>query len=129
MKYILLALLAPVLMSQTCKKSQQKGSPISVNGRENSQADSIPSCLRMKIDSVQKTPVQNPPFMVTEYSYKGKKVFLINSPCCDFFETLIDSACGYIGAPRGGFTGKGDMKMQDFDKEAKEVRIVWKDSR
>jgi hypothetical protein len=124
MKYILLAVMATILMSETCKNKKTATAsqpPVTV--------DSIPGCIRQKIDSLRSLPKFNPPAEVNEYSYKGKRVFLFTSDCCDFFNPLFDTACKYIGAPHGGFTGRGDGQVPDFDKEAKHVKLVWKDDR
>jgi hypothetical protein len=123
MKYILVMLLVTSLTSETCKnkKNAANGQPAIV--------DSIPSCISQRIDSIKKQPRYNPPAEVNEYSYKGKRVFLFSSDCCDFFNPLVDSACNYLGAPNGGFTGRGDGKVPDFDKEARHIKLVWKDPR
>ena len=92
-------------------------------------ADQTPSCILTKIDSIKKEPVWNPPAEIYEYEYQGKKVYAISSNCCDFFNTVVDSDCNYICAPSGGFTGRGDGKCKDFFKEAKQLRLVWKDER
>jgi hypothetical protein len=123
MKYILLMLLGTILMSETCKNKKNAA------GQQAAGMDSIPSCIQQRIDSIKKEPRYNPPAEVNEYSYKSKRVFLFSSDCCDFFDPLYDSACNYIGAPRGGFTGRGDGKVPDFDKEARHVKLVWKDPR
>lgn len=48
------------------------------------------------------------------------------SPCCDKFNVVFDSACNILGYPDGGFTGKGDGRMNDFKKEAIDEKLVWK---
>ncbi|MGI8634168.1 MAG: DUF6970 domain-containing protein [Segetibacter sp.] len=88
-----------------------------------------PVCIEQKIDSIKKEPVWNPPAEIYEYEYQGKKVYAISSNCCDFFNTVVDANCKYVCAPSGGFTGRGDGKCNDFFKEAKQVRLVWKDER
>jgi hypothetical protein len=131
MKYLVLFLALVVLTSETCKKKK--------NGEENKDpneivvstgpAQSIPLCIQGKIDSIKSLPKWNPPAEVHEYIFRGKRAFLFSADCCDFPSPLFDSACNYICAPYGGYTGKGDMQCPEFDKEAKKVRIVWKDSR
>ena len=59
------------------------------------------------------------PQRVVEYTYKGKTVYYVVMPCCDFFNEVYDDKCNYLGAPDGGFTGKGDGKLPDFLTEAK----------
>ncbi|WP_246113215.1 DUF6970 domain-containing protein [Segetibacter aerophilus] len=88
-----------------------------------------PACILSKIDSIKKDPVWNPPAEIYEYEYQGKKVYAISSNCCDFFNTVVDANCTYVCAPSGGFTGRGDGKCANFFKEAKQLRLVWKDER
>jgi hypothetical protein len=88
-----------------------------------------PGCILVKIDSIKREPVWNPPAEIYEYEYQGKKVYAISSNCCDFFNTVVDEACTYVCAPSGGFTGRGDGKCKDFFKAAKQIRLVWKDER
>jgi hypothetical protein len=111
MKYFLIVLIVSVL--NTCDKAE-KG---------------IPACVQQRIDEIKKEPVWNPPAEVNEYTYRGKQVFLFTSDCCDQYIMLYDSACNYICAPAGGYTGKGDGKCGDFYTEAKDVKLIWKDSR
>ena len=46
-------------------------------------------------------------------------------PCCDFFNEVYDDKCKLLGSPDGGFTGKGDGKLPDFFKEAKNEKLIW----
>jgi len=93
------------------------------------QAAALPSCIQQKIEEIRKQDKWNPPAEVYEYSYKGKKVYYFSSNCCDQYNTVVDEQCNYICAPSGGFTGKGDMKCQDFKDSATLVKLVWKDER
>lgn len=47
------------------------------------QLQNVPSCITDKIQSFKKEPKQNPPRSITEYTYKGRKVYYIPAPCCD----------------------------------------------
>ena len=93
------------------------------------EAPQIPSCIQAKIEEIKRQPRWNPPAQVEEYLYKGKRVFLFSSNCCDQFNPLYDDQCNYICAPSGGITGKGDRKCEDFQQQAQYVRLVWKDER
>lgn len=90
---------------------------------------SLPVCIVQKIDSIKAQPKWNPPAEINEYEIRGKRVFLITAPCCDRYIELVDENCNYICAPSGGVSGNGDMKCPEFSKEAKHVRLVWKDER
>ena len=85
----------------------------------------LPTCIKNKIDSFKLKEAHERPQRVLEYIYKSKKVYLVVLPCCDFFNEVYDDKCNYLGAPDGGFTGKGDGKIPDFFKEAKSEKLVW----
>ena len=86
----------------------------------------VPTCIKNKIDSFKLKEKHERPQSVVEYMYKGKKVYYIVMPCCDFFNEVYDENCRYLGAPDGGFTGKGDGKLPDFSTEAKPGKEIWK---
>lgn len=123
MKLLLILLVVPVLMSETCKnkKNDSNNPSAAISG--------IPACIQQKIDSIKKVPRWNPPAEVNEYNYNGKRVFLFSSDCCDFFNPLLDSDCNYVCAPSGGISGQGDIKCSDFKKTATHIKLVWKDPR
>ena len=118
MKYILLLLSLPAFMQDGCKKKTGNGSQAG-----------IPVCIQQRIDSIKREPKWNPPAQVDEYSYDGKTVYLFSSNCCDQYNIVVDSACRYICAPTGGFSGRGDGKCADFEKNAKHNKLIWKDPR
>jgi len=113
MKYLVLMLSFPLLLSTHCNK----------------QKSDIPSCIQQKIDQIKAVQKWNPPAEVNEYIYQGKHVYLFSADCCDQFNELFDNNCNYICAPSGGITGKGDMKCTDFSATAQFVKLVWKDPR
>lgn len=88
-----------------------------------------PTCVQTLIEKFTKEEKQNPPRSIYSYTYKGKTVYYVTAPCCDFFTDLYDENCNLIGHPDGGFTGKGDMKMPDFNTEKKDEKLVWADER
>jgi len=85
----------------------------------------LPNCIKNKIDSFKLKEAHEKPQRVLEYVYKGKKVYYVVMPCCDFFNEVYDDKCNFLGAPDGGFTGKGDGKIPDFFTEAKNEKLVW----
>lgn len=89
----------------------------------------LPKCIKNKIDSFKLKEAHERPQKVTEYSYNGKKVYYITMPCCDFYNEVYDENCNYLGAPDGGFTGKGDGKLPDFAKLATNEKVVWQPSK
>lgn len=118
----------------------QRDSGIGSNKKNNAVQDSInkrlegkmpslefalPTCMKNKIDSFKLKEAHERPQRVIEYVYKGKKVYYVVMPCCDFFNEVYDEKCNYLGAPDGGFTGKGDGKIPDFAEEAKNKKLVW----
>lgn len=85
----------------------------------------MPTCLREKIENMSRDKSEGKPVSVTQFSYKGQKVYYMVAPCCDKFNIVYDSACNILGYPDGGFTGRGDGKMPDFEKEAINPKIIW----
>lgn len=94
-----------------------------------SQTQNVPSCINDKIEAFKKEAKQNPPRTITEYTYKGKKVYYIPAVCCDQLSEVYDSNCNLLGHPDGGFTGKGDGTLPGFHKEVKDEKLIWKDER
>jgi hypothetical protein len=91
----------------------------------NATPPALPTCIKNKIDSFKLKEAHEKPQRVLEYIYKGKKVYYVVMPCCDFFNEVYDDKCNFLGAPDGGFTGKGDGKIPDFFEEAKSEKLVW----
>jgi len=89
----------------------------------------VPSCITKLIETFKAEEVQNPPRKIFSYMYKGKTVYYVPAICCDFFSDLYDGDCKLIGHPDGGFTGKGDGKITDFETEKKDEKLVWADPR
>ncbi len=85
----------------------------------------LPTCLQAKIDSMTANPNEGSPQSVTSYRYHDKTVYYLVSPCCDKYNIVYDSVCNVLGYPDGGFTGRGDGKMPDFFKEAKDRKVLW----
>ena len=85
----------------------------------------LPRCIKNKIDSFKLKEQHEKPQRVLEYLYKGKKVYYVVMPCCDFFNEVYDENCKFLGAPDGGFTGRGDGKIPDFFTEAKNEKLIW----
>ena len=85
----------------------------------------VPDCIKKKMDTIKTAPKHEQAQRIIEYTYKGKKVYYVQQPCCDFFNLVYDDKCNLIGAPDGGFTGRGDGKLPDFFKEAKDEKVIW----
>lgn len=92
-------------------------------------ATALPLCIRDRIAEIKKQPRRNPPARVNEYRYRGKRVFLFSSSCCDQYNEVVDENCNLVCAPSGGLTGRGDGKCAGFNDSAMLVRLVWKDER
>ncbi len=88
-----------------------------------------PAWVNQLIARFEREPVGNPPQSIYRYEYKGKIVYYVPQQCCDQFSTLYDEQGQVICAPDGGITGKGDGKCPDFRGEAKNERLIWRDSR
>lgn len=85
----------------------------------------LPTCIKNKIDSFKLKETHERPQRVEEYLYNGKKVYYVVMPCCDFFNEVYDQNCKYLGAPEGGFSGKGDGKLPDFFEKATSKKLIW----
>ena len=113
----------------SCGTAQKNVLPLGTIDPENNMAigpkDSVSPCIRAKIDSFKVAKDQNKPQNVIEYEYKGKKVYYVTMPCCDFFNEVYDSNCKLLGHPDGGFTGRGDGTLPDFKDEKKKAKIIW----
>jgi hypothetical protein len=118
-------------LSLACNRKRASSNTIGSNKSATSTTpdSTIPACIQQKIDSIKKEEKWNPPAQVDEYEYRGRKVYLVSAPCCDFYTTAIDANCNYVCAPSGGITGKGDRKCIDFNEKAKFIRAIWKDER
>jgi len=128
MKYLLILLVIPFLSATECGKKKKDALPTEVQTEiVDTKIDSIPACVQKLIDDGNKETPSTAPIQVDEYLYKDKKVYLAIAQCCDFFNLLYDENCKEICAPTGGFTGKGDGKCPDFEKEAKLIKTIWKE--
>jgi len=58
----------------------------------------LPTCIKNKIDSFKLKEAHEKPQRVVEYTYKGKKVYYVVMPCCDFFNEVYDDKCNFLGA-------------------------------
>ena len=85
----------------------------------------LPTCIQNKIADFERMPKDTRPFSITEYLYHNNAVYYIRSSCCDQYNPIYDSNCNYLGAPDGGFTGKGDGKPADFFANATNKKVVW----
>lgn len=124
-------LLIPGIMILSCgstKTNQSVNKTDSVVSPTAEGDNTIPPCIKKKIDSFNLKPKHEQPQKVLEYVYKGKKVYYVEMPCCDFFNEVYDDKCNLLGAPDGGFTGKGDGKLPDFHEKATNEKLIWKAS-
>ena len=126
------SLLIPALIVLGCGLGKTNRS---AKDSENKQASSsndhatliaeMPACIKNKIDSFKVMQKHEQPQRVVEYQYKGKKVYYVGMPCCDFFNEVYDDHCKFLGSPDGGITGKGDGKLPDFFKETTKEKLIW----
>jgi len=119
-----------VLLS--CSSSKNNNNT-AVTGQEQATSrgndQSLPTCIQKMIEQYRTEEKQNPPRQIYSYLYKGKTVYYVTPPCCDFFSDLYDSSCVLIGHPDGGFTGKGDGTINDFKDSRTNEKLIWKDER
>ncbi|MFT3909456.1 MAG: hypothetical protein QM737_08535 [Ferruginibacter sp.] len=123
-------ILSIVLLSCSSSKNNNNAA-VTGQGQAVSKANdqNLPTCIQKKIEQYRAEEKQNPPRQIYSYLYKGKTVYYITPPCCDFFSDLYDSSCVLIGHPDGGFTGKGDGTVNDFKESRSNEKLIWKDDR
>jgi len=80
-----------------------------------------PRCFKNLIRTSKPQPKE-----ISSYLYNGKTVYLVDSDCCDFYNSLYDADCNYLCAPSGGITGKGDGKCSDFADRATNQKVIWR---
>lgn len=115
----------PVLTDQPAKDSVLIQTPKDTTPVTTKELKALPTCIKNKIDSFKVAQKHQQPQKIVEYLYKGKKVYYVVMPCCDFFNEVYDDKCKLLGSPDGGFTGKGDGKLPDFFKEVSKEKILW----
>lgn len=72
-----------------------------------------------------KTNSQVQPERITEYSFRGKIVYLAEMPCCDHFNPLFSESGEPLCSPSGGFAGVGDGKCPEFAAEKTNEKVIW----
>jgi hypothetical protein len=89
----------------------------------------LPKGIEKLIAKFKAEEVTNPPREVWQYTLIDKTVFYVPAVCCDNFSDLYNDAGELIAHPDGGFTGKGDNKMPNFEIDRTDGKLVWKDKR
>lgn len=102
----------------------QQTKPATINDSLNN----LPLCVNNLIKTFKSEPVTNPPRKIIQYTFKGAIVYYVPAICCDNFSDLYDSNCKLMGHPDGGFTGRGDGTIKNFN-EATNEKIIWQDVR
>jgi hypothetical protein len=121
-KLLLLPLISLLLLAcQCCKNETANPTGSCPSGGE---------ALSAKIAELQARPKGNPAYAIWAYTWNGQRVYLVSeATCCDQFSTLYDECFKSICAPSGGITGKGDGSCPDFQQQATNQQLVWRDSR
>jgi len=69
------------------------------------------------------------PQAIYRYTCRGKLVYFVPPRGPDQYSTVYDAEGNVLGHPSGGFSGRGDGKMKDFLKTAKDRLVVWQKKR
>lgn len=118
MKWLLLTLVLPLFWCASPRKGAISTDTLT--------KDSIPACIRQVLnDRVKEIPPAQP-LSISSYKYEGKTVYYFKESCCDKFNVVYDDSCHLLGAPDGGFTGRGDGKLPGFFSKAKMIKVIWK---
>ena len=129
MKNIVLLLCIVTASCSGPKKTAENTAADPVPVKDSMLVETAQNCLGDMIKGFEKEEKQNPPRKIYRYNYKGKTVYYVTAPCCDFYSDLYDSTCTLIGHPDGGFTGKGDGRWLDFNSNKSNEKLVWEDKR
>jgi hypothetical protein len=128
-KLAFLLIISIVSFSASAQKKKRKSATKITTTQVQTKPTPQPTCVQTLIEKFSKGKVENPPRSIYSYTYKGKTVYYVTAPCCDFFSDVYDENCTLIGHPDGGITGKGDMNMMDFNTLKTNEKLVWIDER
>jgi hypothetical protein len=128
-RLVFLFIISIVSFSASAQKKKRKSATKITTTQVQTKPAAQPTCLQNLIEKLSKEKVENPPRSIYSYTYKGKTVYYVTAPCCDFFSDVYDENCTLIGHPDGGITGKGDMNMMDFNTLKTNEKLVWVDER
>ncbi len=97
------------------------------------EATPAPECpaggLNAKIAELKVRPKGNPGYVIWQYKWQGKQVYIVSETCCDQYETVYDACFNVLCAPSGGLSGKGDGRCPEFHQQATDEQLVWRDPR
>lgn len=129
-RILVICLVSFVSLSASAQKKKKKTGASKLVATQVQIKDSLkPTCLQTLIEKFSKEEKQEPRRSIYSYTYKGKTVYYVTAPCCDFFTDVYDENCNLIGHPDGGITGKGDMNMMDFNSLKTNEKLIWTDER
>ena len=114
MKTHYLAIIACFIFASGCSQTTPSGNPRWVD---------------QLVQKFKSQPMGNPPQSVWRYEYQGQVVYYVPAQCCDQYSTLYDANGNVLCAPDGGFTGHGDGRCPDFNRQRTNETLIWKDSR
>jgi hypothetical protein len=63
---------------------------------------------------------------VERATYKGKTVYYVAAPCCDRLNYVYDADGKKLGSPDGGFSGRGDGRLDDFQDTVQDRTLIWR---
>ncbi len=136
MKLVILIFIVTIVGCKCSKTDSAKNSISTVQASKvandsitNNSMTTLPACIKELIEKMKAEPVTNPPSKLYSYVYAGKKVYYVPAVCCDNFSDLYDDSCKIIAHPDGGFTGRGDGKIIDFEEKKTNEKLLWEDKR
>ena len=118
-----------IAVSCCSTKSNNRTSAGDLAVADSSAKPAVPECINKLIAKFKAEDIQNPPRKIYQYNYRNKTVYYVPALCCDFYSELYDNDCNVIGHPDGGFTGRGDGSMTDFDSTKTNEKLIWADER
>ena len=120
MKYVWLLLISAGCLWQACHSTQSTATITK---------SAVPDWLQAKIKEMEAAKPHRIYACVMAYSFKGQTVYYIPADCCDQLNVLYNAKGEIICKPDGGFTGKGDGKCPDFNRNELQGKLIWEDPR
>ncbi|GAB3233718.1 hypothetical protein GCM10027346_22020 [Hymenobacter seoulensis] len=81
------------------------------------------------IEQLKQKPKQTPAAEVTQYTYKGKTVYLVTGGSSTNYSYLFDACGNVLCAAAGGASNYGDGRCTDFATAATNPVLIWRDPR
>lgn len=114
--------------SQVVTPEQTQGEQLALEAKRKQQIqNSLPECIKEKIQTLKNGQVRNPPTVAQELKLDGKRYYLIPSGCCDQYDYIIDENCKTFCSQGYGITGKFKNGCDTLKNATR--KVIWRDKR